>query len=77
MNNQAKLFRTVHHAIEFDYAMIEQATEYFEDYVEKGIILTQEFASNKWLMTNEYANISFLFNVNTFQYNRYYEPLLG
>ncbi|HEL0667795.1 TPA: hypothetical protein TUW61_001487 [Streptococcus equi subsp. zooepidemicus] len=77
MNNQAKLFRTVHHAIEFDYAMIEQATEYFEDYVEKGIILTQEFAANKWQMTNEYANISFLFNVNTFQYNRYYEPLLG
>ncbi|MEW4353821.1 hypothetical protein AB1I63_02835 [Streptococcus pneumoniae] len=75
MNNQVKLFRTVHHAIEFDYAMIDYASECFEDYVEKGIILTQDFDSHKWQMTNEYANISFLFNINTFQYNRYYEPL--
>lgn len=77
MSNQAKLFRTVTSILDFDQALVDRAVEYFDDYVEKGIILTPDFGSNKWQTTNEYANLSFMFNVNYFQYNRYYKPLIG
>lgn len=40
MNNQSKLFRKVNEIILFDDNMIESAKECFQDYVEKGIILT-------------------------------------
>lgn len=77
MKNQAKLFRAINGIPEFNNDMLEQAKDYFDDYVEKGIILTQNFDDHKWQTTNEYANISFMFNINSFQYQRYYEPLLG
>lgn len=77
MNDQAKLFRTVKTIVDFDDTMVYQAQEYFNDYVEKGIILTPDFDANKWQTTNEYANISFLFNINLFQYRRVYESLFG
>lgn len=77
MSNSAKLFRTVTDFTIFDNNMIEQAREVFDDYIEKGIILSFDFDHYKWETTNEYANISFLFNVNTFQYKRFYQPLFG
>lgn len=73
MNNQSKLFRKVNEIILFDDAVIENAKEYFQDYVEKGIILTDEFEENKWVTTNEYSNVGFLFNLNKFRYKRFYE----
>ena len=48
MNNQSKLFRKVNEIILFDDNMIESAKECFQDYVEKGIILTTNFEENKW-----------------------------
>ena len=77
MSNSAKLFRTVTDFTIFDNNMIKQAKEVFDDYIEKGIILSYDFDNHKWETTNEYANISFLFNVNTFQYKRFYQPLFG
>lgn len=76
MNTQAKLFRAVTTITLFDRQIIKQAKEQFHDYHEKGIILTPNFGDNKWSTTNEYANVSFLFNVNEFQYKRFYEHLL-
>lgn len=75
MNNQTKLFRKVNEIILFDDAVIENAKEYFQDYVEKGIILTDEFEKNKWVTTNEYSNVGFLFNLNKFRYKRFYEKV--
>lgn len=77
MNHQAKLFRTIKTIADFDDVMVNQAKDYFHDYVEKGIILTPDFDAPKWQTTNEYANISFLFNINRFQYKRVYESLFG
>ena len=75
MNNQSKLFRKVNEIILFDDNMIESAKECFQDYVEKGIILTTNFEENKWETTNEYSNVSFIFNLNKFQYKRFYEQV--
>lgn len=75
MNNQSKLFRKVNEIILFDDNMIESAKECFQDYVEKGIILTTNFEENKWVTTNEYSNVSFIFNLNKFQYKRFYEQV--
>lgn len=77
MNHQAKLFRTIKTIANFDDVMVHRAKDYFHDYVEKGIILTPDFDAPKWQTTNEYANISFLFNINRFQYKRVYESLFG
>lgn len=77
MNHQAKLFRTVKTISEFDDTIVHQAQEYFIDYVEKGIILTSDFDAHKWQTTNEYSNISFLFNIDLFHYKRVYEPIFG
>ncbi|MCF1284360.1 hypothetical protein [Streptococcus sinensis] len=77
MNHQAKLFRTIKTIADFDDVMVHRAKDYFHDYVEKGIILTPDFDAPKWQTTNEYANISFLFNINRFQYKRVYESLFG
>ena len=55
--------------------MIESAKECFQDYVEKGIILTTNFEENKWVTTNEYSNVSFVFNLNKFRYKRFYEQV--
>ena len=59
----------------FDDNMIESAKECFQDYVEKGIILTTNFEENRWATTNEYSNVSFIFNLNKFQYKRFYEQV--
>ena len=75
MNNQSKLFRKVNEIVLFDDNMIESAKECFQDYVEKGIILTTNFEENKWVTTNEYSNVSFIFNLNKFQYKRIYEQI--
>lgn len=77
MNHQAKLFRSIKTIADFDDVMVHQAKDYFHNYVEKGIILTLDFEAYKWQTTNEYANISFLFNINRFQYKRVYESLFG
>lgn len=77
MNHQAKLFRSIKTIADFDDVVVHQAKDYFHDYVEKGIILTLDFEAYKWQTTNEYANISFLFNINRFQYKRVYESLFG
>lgn len=77
LNNEAKLFQTVKNITEIDYDMVNRAHDYFDDYFEKKIILTSNFDTEKWLLTNEYANVNFLFNVNRFQYTRYFEALLG
>lgn len=77
MNHQAKLFRSIKTIADFDDVMVHQAKDYFHDYVEKGIILTLDFEAYKWQTTNEYVNISFLFNINRFQYKRVYESLFG
>lgn len=77
MNHQAKLFRTIKTFADFDDVMVHRAKDYFHDYAEKGIILTPDFDAPKWQTTNEYANISFLFNINRFQYKRVYESLFG
>ena len=77
LNHQAKLFRSIKTIADFDDVMVYQAKDYFHDYVEKGIILTLDFEAYKWQTTNEYANISFLFNINRFQYKRVYESLFG
>ena len=74
MKNQSKLFRKVNEVILFDEAMIETAKECFKDYVEKGIILTEKFEEDKWATTDEYSNVSFVFNLNKFRYKRFYEP---
>ena len=75
MNNQLKLFRKVNEIVLFDDNMIESAKECFQDYVEKGIILTTNFEKNRWATTNEYSNVSFIFNLNKFQYKRFYEQV--
>lgn len=75
MNKQLKLFRKVNEIVLFDDNMIESAKECFQDYVEKGIILTTNFEENRWATTNEYSNVSFIFNLNKFQYKRFYEQV--
>jgi len=75
LNNQSKLFRKVNEIVLFDDNMIESAKECFQDYVEKGIILTTNFEENKWETTNEYSNVSFVFNLSKFQYKRFYEQV--
>jgi len=74
---EAKLFQTIKSITEIDQAMVDKAHVYFKDYYEKDIILTPDFESGKWLLTNEYANVNFLFNINRFQYERYFETLIG
>lgn len=77
MITEAKLFQTIKSITEIDQAMVDKAHVYFKDYYEKDIILTPDFESGKWLLTNEYANVNFLFNINRFQYERYFETLIG
>ncbi|MCK4003995.1 hypothetical protein HCC50_01270 [Streptococcus suis] len=77
MITEAKLFQTIKSITEIDQVMVDKAHVYFKDYYEKDIILTPDFESGKWLLTNEYANVNFLFNVNRFQYERYFESLIG
>ncbi|MDG4515005.1 hypothetical protein NOL04_09060 [Streptococcus suis] len=77
MITEAKLFQTIKSITEIDQVMVDKAHMYFKDYYEKDIILTPDFESGKWLLTNEYANVTFLFNVNRFQYERYFETLIG
>ncbi|HEM2744119.1 TPA: hypothetical protein U0595_001914 [Streptococcus suis] len=77
MITEAKLFQTIKNITEIDQVMVDKAHVYFKDYYEKDIILTPDFESGKWLLTNEYANVNFLFNVNRFQYERYFETLIG
>ena len=77
MSDPAKLFRTVTNFTIFDNNLIGHAREVFDDYIEKGIILSYDFDHHKWETTNEYANVTFLFNVNTFQYKRFYQPFFG
>ena len=77
MITEAKLFQTIKSITEIDQAMVDKAHVYFKDYYEKDIILTPDFESGKWLLTNEYANVNLLFNINRFQYERYFETLIG
>ena len=77
MITEAKLFQTIKSITEIDQVMVDKAHVYFKDYYKKDIILTPDFESGKWLLTNEYANVNFLFNVNRFQYERYFESLIG
>ncbi|MGU8055133.1 hypothetical protein ACS60S_03115 [Streptococcus suis] len=77
MITEAKLFQTIKSITEIDQVMVDKSHVYFKDYYEKDIILTPDFESGKWLLTNEYANVNFLFNVNRFQYERYFESLIG
>ncbi|MFX3888629.1 hypothetical protein ACJBVY_08335 [Streptococcus suis] len=77
MITEAKLFQTIKSITEIDQVMVDKAHVYFKDYYEKDIILTPDFESGKWSLTNEYANVNFLFNVNRFQYERYFESLIG
>ena len=77
MITEAKLFQTIKSITEIDQVMVDKAHVYFKDYYEKDIILTPDFESGKWSLTNEYANVNFLFNVNRFQYERYFETLIG
>lgn len=61
--------------VEFDNYVLDSAFDCFNEYVSKGIILTDDFDSNKWQMTNEYSNVGFDFNINFVQYHRYFEPI--
>lgn len=55
MSHEAKLFRTVKTIAGFDNTVVQQAKEYFQDYVAKEIILTADFDAYKWQTTNEYT----------------------
>lgn len=59
MSDPAKLFRTVTNFTIFDNNLIGHAREVFDDYIEKGIILSYDFDHHKWETTNEYANVTF------------------
>ncbi|CYU83629.1 Uncharacterised protein [Streptococcus suis] len=76
MSNQAMLFKAVGTSfVEFDNYVLDSAFNCFNEYVSKGIILTDDFDSNKWQMTDEYSNVGFDFNINFVQYRRYFEPI--
>ena len=55
MNNQAKLFKTENYFEPFNCDCVLRAKEVFDDYFEKGIILSYDFDHKKWETTNEYA----------------------
>lgn len=73
MNNQAKLFKIENYFETFDRDCVLRAKEVFDDYFDKGIILSYDFDHKKWETTNEYANISLFFNISEFQYRRFYQ----
>ena len=75
MNNQAKLFKTENYFEPFNCDCVLRAKEVFDDYFEKGIILSYDFDHKKWETTNEYANISLFFNIPEFQYRRFYQSI--
>ena len=71
MNNQAKLFKIENYFETFDRDCVLRAKEVFDDYFDKGIILSYDFDHKKWETTNEYANISLFltflnFNIGDF-----------
>ena len=75
MNNQAKLFKIENYFEPFDRDCVLRAKEVFDDYFEKGIILSYDFDHKKWKTTNEYDNISLFFNISDFQYRRFYQSI--
>ena len=75
MNNQAKLFKIENYFETFDRDCVLRAKEVFDDYFDKGIILSYDFDHKKWETTNEYANISLFFNISEFQYRRFYQSI--
>ena len=73
MNNQAKLFKTENYFEPFNCDCVLRAKEVFDDYFEKGIILSYDFDHKKWETTNEYANPSF--NIGDF-INQFFSCLI-
>ncbi|WP_255264802.1 hypothetical protein [Streptococcus parasanguinis] len=80
MNNQAKLFKIENYFEPFDRDCVLRAKEVFDDYFDKGIILSYDFDHKKWETTNEYDNISLFltflnFNIGVF-INQFFSCLI-
>lgn len=69
MSDPDKLFRTVTDFTIFDNNLIGHAREVFDDYIEKGIILSYDFDHHKWETTNEYANLMSPFYSTSIPFN--------
>ena len=64
MNNQAKLFKIENYFETFDRDCVLRAKEVFDDYFDKGIILSYDFDHKKWELA---CFLTFLnFNIGDF-----------
>ena len=79
MNNalEKDLFDSLPSPVELDLQQVEEARQIFESYKGAGILMNCDFESETWKTTDEYSNVGFRFNFNTFTYKRYYAELLG
>lgn len=71
-----KMFDTILSMQTMDDECINKAKEIFENYKSLGIIHDCEFDDDRWMLSDEYSNVSFLFDINEFSYKKYYEKLL-
>ena len=59
-----------------DDECINKAKEIFDNYKSLGIIHDCEFDDERWMLSDEYSNVSFIFDINEFSYKKYYEKWL-
>ena len=71
-----KMYDTVLSMQTMDEKCIHKAREIFDNYKELGIIYDCEFSNERWLLSDEYSNVSLIFDINEFSYKKYYEKWL-
>ena len=71
-----KMLDTVLSMQTMDDECITKAKDIFDNYKFLGIIHDCNFEDEHWLLSDEYSNVSFIFDINEFSYKKYYEKWL-
>lgn len=72
-----KMFDTVLSVQNMDTDCITKAKDLFEEYKNRGIIISNDFSDTNWQFSDEYSHVGIMFNVNKLSYKRYYEYYFG
>lgn len=75
-NAALKMFDMVLSMQTMDDECIKKAKDIFDNYITLGIIHDCKFEDEHWFLSDEYSNISFIFDINEFSYKKYYEKWL-
>lgn len=76
-NLAQQLFTSHIMATDMNNESISKAKEIFETYKKDAVILSGEFEHRKWKCSNEYEHLHFDFDIDSFQYRRFYEKIFG